>query len=113
MIQGTTGIPGRTHDQEQLSSGLGSGRPDARLVSSMKKRALVLGGVAILVAAGIIAATRAGWWSDASAQAPRLNAPRAIAVEVATAVRKAVPVRIQVLGTVTPIASVAVKPRVD
>ncbi|HEY2183563.1 MAG TPA: efflux RND transporter periplasmic adaptor subunit [Xanthobacteraceae bacterium] len=42
-----------------------------------------------------------------------MNAPPTIPVETATAVKKSVPVRIEVLGTVTPIASVAVKPRVD
>ena len=41
------------------------------------------------------------------------EAPRAVPVEVVTAVKKKVPVRIDLLGTVTPIASVAVKTRVD
>ena len=36
-----------------------------------------------------------------------------VPVDVATAVKKSVPVRIDLLGTVTPIASVAVKPRID
>ena len=40
-------------------------------------------------------------------------APRAVPVEVVTAVKKKVPVRVDLLGTVTPIASVAVKTRVD
>lgn len=80
----------------------------------MKKRTFLLGGVAILAAAGIVAATRGGLWSGgAEAQAPRLNAPRAVPIEAAAAVKKAVPVRLEVLGSVTPIASVAVKPRVD
>jgi RND family efflux transporter MFP subunit len=38
---------------------------------------------------------------------------RAVPVEVAVAVRKKVPVRIDVLGTVMPIASVAIKARLD
>jgi RND family efflux transporter MFP subunit len=80
----------------------------------MKKRTLVLGAVAVLAAAGIAAATRGGLWSGgAVAQAPRPNASRAVPVEVATAAKKTVPVRIEVLGSVTPIASVAVKVRVD
>ena len=45
----------------------------------------------------------------ASADAPQ----RAVSVEVATAVKKKMPVRLDALGTVTPIASVAVKARVD
>lgn len=47
------------------------------------------------------------------AEAPRANAQRAVPVEVATATKKTVPVRIEALGTVTPIASVAIKSRVD
>jgi membrane fusion protein, multidrug efflux system len=93
-----------------------SGRVDEALLGTvMKKRTLVLGAVAMLAAAGVIvAATRAGLWSDgAVAQAPRQNAPRAVPVEVATAAKKTVPVRIQALGSVTPIASVAIKSRID
>ena len=47
------------------------------------------------------------------AQAPRANAPRSVPVEVATAIKKTVPVRIEALGSVTPIASVAIKSRID
>jgi membrane fusion protein, multidrug efflux system len=81
----------------------------------MKKRMVVAGAVVVLVAAGCaIAATRSGWWSGgAIAQAPRQNAARAVPVEIVIATRKVVPVRIEVLGTVTPIASVAIKSRVD
>ena len=96
----------------------------------MKKRTLVLAGVALLAAAGIIAAAAPGslwsaaadiiaaargslWSGGAVAQAPRGNAPRTVPVEVATAVKKTVPVTVEALGNVTPIASVAVKPRID
>src|SRR5262249_27047425 len=80
----------------------------------MKKRTLVVGAVVVLAAAGIAVATRGVLWSGgAVAQAPRQNAPRAVPVEVITAVKKVAPVRIDVLGSVTPIASVAVKPRID
>src|SRR5947207_10917527 len=79
----------------------------------MKKRTLVLGAVAVLAAAGVVAATRGGLWSGgAVAQAPRPPA-RAVPVEVATASKKTVPVRMEALGSVTPIASVAIKARVD
>jgi multidrug efflux system membrane fusion protein len=80
----------------------------------MKKRTLVVGAVVVLAAAGIVAAaTRGGLWSGgAVAQAPRAAA-RAIPVEVATAQKKTVPVRIEALGSVTPIASVAIKARID
>src|SRR5712692_2319443 len=79
----------------------------------MKKRTVVLGVAAVLAVAGVVVATRGGIWSPpgAVAQAPR--APRAVSVEVATAVKKKMPVRLDALGTVTPIANVAIKARVD
>jgi len=69
----------------------------------------------------VVAAKWSNWapwdvWSpkDAAAQAQKQPAaPRAVPVEVVTAVKKKVPVRVDLLGTVTPIASVAVKTRVD
>ena len=80
----------------------------------MKKRTLVAGAVVVLVAAGgIVVAARSGLWGGAVAQATRQNGPRAVPVEVVTAIKKVVPVRLEVLGSVTPIASVAVKSRVD
>ena len=81
----------------------------------MKKRTLVLGAVVVLVAAGIaVAAKRGGLWSGggAVAQAPRPSV-RAIPVEIAVASKRTVPVRIEALGSVTPIASVAIKARID
>ncbi|MEN3375617.1 MAG: rane fusion protein multidrug efflux system [Hyphomicrobiales bacterium] len=80
----------------------------------MKKRALLLGVIVVGVAAGA-----AAWkWNPALfgaqpavAQAP--PAARLIPVEVAQAIKKDTPVLIEALGTVTPIASVAIKPRID
>jgi len=78
-----------------------------------KKRILVIGGLLVLAAGGYVAASRYGW-IGAVAQAPQTRAaPRTVAVEVATAVKKMTPVQIEALGTVTPMASVAIKPRVD
>ena len=81
----------------------------------MKTRTVVTLAVVVAVAAACaIAATRSGLWpGGAIAQAPRQTAARAVPVEVVTATRKVVPVRIEALGSVTPIASVAIKPRVD
>ena len=71
----------------------------------------------VLAVAGAAAAT---WkWNPAGpldphgavAQAPAR--PRLVAVEVATAVKKSTPVQIEALGTVTPMASVAIKSRID
>jgi RND family efflux transporter MFP subunit len=81
----------------------------------MKKRTLALGTAAALVLAGV-AAAKWGYWQPegAVAQAPRAaTTPRSVPIDVATATLKKVPVRIDLLGTVTPIASVAVKTRVD
>lgn len=81
----------------------------------MKKRTLVLGAVVVLVAAGLaVAAKRGELWSGggAVAQAPRPSV-RAIPVEIAVASKRTVPVRIEALGSVTPIASVAIKARID
>src|SRR5215470_292096 len=83
----------------------------------MKKRTLVVGAVAVLAVAGVAQlqwSRISGWWSGgAAAQAPRQNVSRAVPVEIATATKKTVPVRIEALGNVTPIRSVAVKVRID
>lgn len=77
----------------------------------MNKGALVVGAL-LVVAAGGAYATRNLWTPQgAVAQAPAQ--PRLVAVEVATAAKKSTPVRIEALGTVTPIASVAIKSRID
>jgi membrane fusion protein, multidrug efflux system len=68
-------------------------------------------GVAALALIGIALLTR-GWWTGDGAASSQAAA-RPVPVEVATAERKAVPVRIQALGSVTPIASVGIKARVD
>ena len=80
----------------------------------MKKRTLALGTAAALVLASV-AAVKWGYWQPegAVAQAPRPGTPRSVPVDVAVAEKKKVPVRVDLLGTVTPIASVAVKTRVD
>ena len=88
--------------------------------AGMKRRILVML-AATLAFGAVVAAKWSNWapwdvWSpkDPSAQAQKQPAaPRAVPVEVVTAVKKKVPVRVDLLGTVTPIASVAVKTRVD
>ena len=77
----------------------------------MNKGALAIAAV-LVAAAGGAYATRNLWAPQgAVAQAPA--PPRLIAVEVDTAVKKSTPVRIEALGTVMPMASVAIKARVD
>jgi membrane fusion protein, multidrug efflux system len=71
-------------------------------------------GVAALALIGIALLARGLWTSDRAAAARAQNrGARAVPVETATAVRKRVPVRLDALGTVTPIASVAIKTRID
>src|SRR5471032_480916 len=68
-----------------------------------------------LAAAGLIVIAllvRGLWTTDGAAQSKN-QAARIVPVETAVAERKAVPVRIESLGSVTPIASVAIKARVD
>ena len=86
----------------------------ARSETGMKKRTLVIGLVAVLLVGGV-AAVKLGYLSldGAVAQAPRPTGPRVVPVDVAIAQKKKVPVRVDLLGTVTPIASVAVKTRID
>jgi membrane fusion protein, multidrug efflux system len=81
----------------------------------MSKRALVIAGVAALALAGVGWATRDLWSPEgAVAQAPRQAPPaRVVPVDIATAVRKPVPLRIEALGTVMPMASVAIKARLE
>jgi RND family efflux transporter MFP subunit len=80
----------------------------------MKRLTLALG-VAAALALAAYGAAHWGYWPfhGAVAQAPRQNTPRAVPVDVAVAVKKQVPVRIDLLGSVTPIKNVAVKTRVD
>ena len=81
----------------------------------MTKRTLVLGTVVVLALAGFAVVTRSAWWTSegGAAQAQRASAVRAIPVEVATATKRAVPVRVDAMGTVMPIASVAIKARLE
>jgi membrane fusion protein, multidrug efflux system len=85
----------------------------------MKKRNLLLGFAAAL-ALGVVVGAKldllpAKWnpWSAESAVAQAPRGERGVPVDVALAVKKRVPVRVDLLGAVTPIASVSVKPHVD
>jgi membrane fusion protein, multidrug efflux system len=69
-------------------------------------------GVIALALIGIVVLWRGVWTTDgAAARAPK--ASQAVPVETAVAEHKPIPVVIQALGTVTPIATVAIKARVD
>ena len=79
----------------------------------MKKRTWVVGAVAGLALAGI----GFFFWNGSSSQNAAAQASRAdgrtVAVTVAKAVKQSVPIRLDALGTVTTIAAVAIKPRLD
>jgi len=84
------------------------------LIGVSRRRTLTV--LAVLVVAGAAAAWK---WNLPSlilpkgAVAQKQAAPRVVPVETARAVKKNTPVRLDALGTVTPIASVAIKPRLE
>jgi RND family efflux transporter MFP subunit len=78
----------------------------------MKKRSLIFFAGVLGIAALAAFVTRSSWMgTGASAQGPQRA--RVIAVELAKAERKPVPVDVDSIGTVTPISSVALKSRVE
>lgn len=79
----------------------------------MKKRTWVVGvAAALALSAAAVLPLNETPSEKASAQASR-DSQRGVPVTVATAEKRSVPVRLEALGTVTTIASVAIKPRVD
>ena len=77
---------------------------------------LLVAGIGLIALAAIWFTGGSGTSSGATNQSRRGaggGEGRGVPVEVAQAVKKAVPIRIEALGTVTPIASVAVKTRID
>jgi len=78
----------------------------------MKTRNWILIIGALGIAAGAAYITRSSWMgTNASAQAPQR--PRIVAVDLAKAERRAVPVDVEVIGMVTPMSSVALKSRLE
>jgi RND family efflux transporter MFP subunit len=82
------------------------------IANCMKKRTLLIGVTALL-------AVGAGAWSWNGAPPEKASAQsagskeRSVPVTLATAAKRSIPIRLEALGTVTTIASVAVKPRID
>jgi RND family efflux transporter MFP subunit len=79
----------------------------------MKKRNLILVAGVIGIAAVAAYATRSSWLAGGGASAQAPQRPRAVSVELAKAERRSVPVDVDAIGTVTPIASVALKSRLE
>jgi len=77
----------------------------------MTKRKLFFG-VAALALIAVVVSMR-GFFNGDGAAANRTQSERTVPVEIAKAERKNVPVRLDALGTVTPIASVGIKARLD
>jgi RND family efflux transporter MFP subunit len=79
----------------------------------MQKRTWIAGAVAGLALAGV----GIFFWNGSSSQKAAAQASRGdqrvVGVTAAKAVKQSVPVRLEALGTVTTIAAVAVKPRID
>jgi membrane fusion protein, multidrug efflux system len=76
----------------------------------MLQRKWLIGG-AVLALVGTVVLVRGIWTTDGvAARTPQV---RVVPVETATAERKTMPVQLRALGTVTPIASVAIKTQVD
>jgi RND family efflux transporter MFP subunit len=76
----------------------------------LKRKWLI--GVAAVALVGVVVAARLTASGDGAAARSQAK-ERVVPVDVATVERKQVPVRLNALGTVTPIASVAIKARVD
>jgi len=77
----------------------------------MLERKWLIGGAALALL-GIVVLVRGLWTTDGVAARTQAQA-RAVPVETATAELKTMPVQLRALGTVTPIASVAIKTQVD
>ncbi|MGB7278011.1 MAG: efflux RND transporter periplasmic adaptor subunit [Pseudolabrys sp.] len=77
----------------------------------MLQRKWLIGGAALALL-GIVVLVRGLWTTDGVAARTQAQA-RAVPVETATAELKTKPVQLRALGTVTPIASVAIKTQVD
>lgn len=78
----------------------------------MRKRTWFFG-VAVLTLIGIGVLARGPWTSDGAKARSRSTASRAVPVIVAKAERKPEPVQLDALGSVSPIASVAIKARLE
>jgi membrane fusion protein, multidrug efflux system len=78
----------------------------------MIKRKWFIGVAALALISGVVLFRTYGAAVGTAARSQN-QAARVVAVDVGKAVRKKVPVRLDALGTVTPIASVAIKARVD
>lgn len=80
----------------------------------MKRQVAALTAVTAVTLTLVVGVNRE-WWSSSATAADKAQSTtsQAILVDVATARRQGVPVRLTTLGTVTPIATMAIKPRLE
>jgi RND family efflux transporter MFP subunit len=103
-----------THSSDDAKAAL----PYSKTGGGLKKRALAVGAAVLVAGAGVIWFTGGfsrsiGAVAQSSQGGGGGQGRQGVPVEVAKAVQKSVPVRLESLGTVTPIASVAVKTRIE
>jgi len=82
-------------------------------IAGMTRRTLLLTASALVAAGAIFFFARPYWTANNAAAQSRQGTARPVPVVTAVAEKKNVPVRVEALGNVTTIASVAIKPRVD
>ena len=84
--------------------------PDLRTLMAKRNWQLAAAALAVVI---VVIFARGLWWSDKTDARAQGAGGRVVPVEIGKAERKKVPVRLDALGTVTPIASVALKARVE
>src|SRR5262245_24083315 len=98
-----------SHSANYGASGQAHMSPDRKL--PMIKRTWLIAGAAVALIG--IAVFARGFWTTDGVAARSQGQARVVPVEIATADRKTMPVRLTALGNVTPMASVAIKTQVD
>jgi membrane fusion protein, multidrug efflux system len=90
----------------------GQGPSKSGLTLQMTRAKLFFGlAVLALIGAGVLA--RGYWTADGTGAHPPGQAAHAVPIDIGMAQRKKMPVQLDALGTVTPVASVALKTQVD
>lgn len=100
-----------SHFREKGEPGQGPYVPGRKHTLPMTRRKWIFG-VAVLALIGLAVLARGLWTTDGTGRA-KPPAARVVAVEIGKAERKKVPVRLDALGTVTPMASVSIKSRLE
>ena len=97
--------PGEAHPEPSHAEAAGS-------APGRRGRRVVWAALVLLVGFAVVIGWRS-YWPGGGPATKGPQGPRVVSVEVATAEKKVVPVEIDSIGTVTPIASVALKSRLE